>query len=246
MKKLNVVFFGGKVLGHRCLKVLSEYQDKINVDFVITSKKDGEVGSDWNPSILSLTKELGFNITEDLELLKKRKNIDLILNVFCDKILPKEILDIPKLGAINFHYGKLPQYRGRFIVTHMILNGEEDTCVTSHYMEEKVDTGDIIFEKPLKILPDDTARSLYFRCTDTGVGLFKKILDTVLSNEELPRKPQEGVTNYYPFEPPNNCEIDLGWDEEKIKRFIRAVTFEPVSNAWLKINDLKYNIYPWK
>lgn len=82
---------------------------------------------------------------EVVDCLKDRR-VNLILNSFCTRIVPKEVLDIPELGAINFHYGKLPEYGGRFIVTHIILNGETSTCVTAHYMEEGIDTGEIIFE----------------------------------------------------------------------------------------------------
>ena len=143
---------------------------------------------------------------------------------------------------INFHFGKLPQYRGRFIVSHIILNGETETVVTAHSVDTGIDTGDIIFEEPLPVLHNDTAKSLYLRCTDASVINFKKVLDTMLAGRKLPRHPQEGTGNYYPYEEQNGCELDLSWPQEKIERFIRAVTFEPISQPWLKIGKQRYTI----
>ena len=183
------------------------------------------------------------NDKEVIDTLKGRK-IGLVLNSFCTRIVPKEILDIPELGAINFHYGKLPEYGGRFIVTHIILNEETLTCATAHYMEEGVDTGDIIFEEPVPVLENDTARSLYFKCTEAAAVLFRKVLDHLTSGRQLPRRKQEGKRRYFQFEEPNKCIVDLNWEKEEIERFIRAVTFEPISKPSIKIGDSIFDILP--
>lgn len=243
-----MAFLGGRILGYKCLEVLGGYQD-IRVEFVIAHKKDGEAGSDWNPPILTLAKKLGYPTLTPPSLkdpqiinLFQEAKPDLILNPFCNRIIPKEILDIPKLGTINFHYGKLPEYKGRFIVSHIILNDEKETAVTAHFMEEEVDSGDIIFEEPVKVFPNDTAKTLYLRCTKKGVLVFKKVLDTLLKNGDLPRKKQNSGGNYYPFEEPNGCQVDLSWTRDKIERFIRAVTFEPISKPWIKVGNLRFDI----
>jgi methionyl-tRNA formyltransferase len=154
MEKMNIAFLGGRVLGYKCLEILAEYTKTVNVEFIIAHKKDGETNSDWNPSILPLAIDLGFKVLEPPSLktdsvfeLFNDRNINLILNAFCNRIIPKKILDIAKYGAINFHYGKLPKYKGRFIVTHIILNGEKETCATAHFMTEDIDAGDIILTK---------------------------------------------------------------------------------------------------
>jgi methionyl-tRNA formyltransferase len=249
MQKINVAFLGGRVLGHRCLKQIYEYRDKINVRFVIAHKKDGEYGSDWNPPLLPLAKELGYDILKCNKLTEKNvyeifrtSKIDLIINVFCDRIIPRRVLEIPRLGAINFHYGKLPDYKGRFIVTHTILNNESETCAVVHYIDENIDTGDIIFEMPVVVYPDDTAKTLYFRCTDAASKLFVNVLDYLVEGRQFPRRKQQGSGTYYPYEAPNNCKIDLGWDKEKLERFIRAVTFEPISRPWMEVNGLKFDV----
>lgn len=247
--KRNVVFMGGRILGYRCLEVLDRYRDQFNVHFVMGLRQDGTEGSDWNPSVLAQARRFGFEVLDvpslkapEIVALFQERQIDTILNVFCDRIIPKALVDLPGVEIINFHYGHLPQYQGRFVVTHIILNEEVKTCVTTHYIDEGVDTGDIIFEDWLPVLPTDTARSLYVRCVDMGVQSFERTLEYFVRNEKLPRRPQVGSGAYYKFEEPNGLQVELDWDQKKIERFIRATTFEPISAPWLQIGDCRYSI----
>ena len=247
--KKNIVFLGGRILGYRCLDVLAQYREQFNVHFVMGLRQDGVIGSDWNPSILAHAQELGFTVLDapslkapDVMAMFREHEVDVILNVFCDRIIPKELIALPGMEIINFHYGHLPKYQGRFIVTNIILNEETRTCVTTHYIDEGIDTGDIIFEDWLDVLPTDTARSLYMRCANTGVAAFTRTLQQLARNELLPRRPQVGAGSYYKFEEPNGLQIDLAWESAKIERFIRATTFEPISKPWLQIADRRYDV----
>ena len=249
--KRNVLFMGGRILGYRCLEVLARYREHFNVHFVMGLRHDGVEGSDWNPSVLEQARRLGFE-TFDVPSLKppeiialfEERKIDTILNVFCDRIIPKAIVDLPGMEIINIHYGHLPQYQGRFVVTHILLNDEKKTCVTTHYIDEGVDTGDLIFEDWLPVLPTDTARSLYMRCVDIGVGSFERTLGYMIRQEPLPRTPQANGGNYYKFEEPNGLQVDLTWEPKKIERFIRATTFEPISKPWLQVGGRRFDIVP--
>ena len=247
--KRNIAYLGGRVLGVRCLEVLARHREQFNVHFVMGLRQDGTVGSDWNPSVLAEAHKLGFEILSvsslkglEVAALFAERQIDTILNVFCDRIIPKSLLDLPGVEVINFHYGHLPQYQGRFVVTHIILNGEEKTCVTTHYINEGVDTGDVIFEDWLPVLPTDTARSLYMRCMEVGVLAFERILSYFMAQQPLPRRPQHGPGSYYKFEEPNGLQVQLDWDQAKIERFVRATTFEPISRPWVQIGDRRYDI----
>ncbi|GAA4029417.1 hypothetical protein GCM10022409_12030 [Hymenobacter glaciei] len=249
--KRNVVFMGGRILGYRCLEILNRYRDQFNVHFVMCLRQDGTEGSDWNPKLLDHARQLGFEVFEASSLKSsavvarfKELNIDTILNVFCDRIIPRALVDLPGMEIINFHYGHLPQYQGRFVVTHIILNGEEKTCVTTHYIDEGVDTGDVVFEDWLPVLPTDTARTLYMRCVEVGTIAFERTLEYFIQQKPLPRSPQHGQSNYYKFEEPNGLEVDLSWSRDQIERFIRATTFEPISYPWMQIAGRRYTIMP--
>ena len=248
-RKKNIAFLGGRILGYRCLEVLARYHACFNVHFVMGLRQDGTQGSDWNPSILTQAQHLGFEVLDTPSLkdpavmaLFQEKQIDIILNVFCDRIIPKSLVELPGVEIINFHYGHLPQYQGRFIVTNIILNGEVKTCVTTHYIDEGVDTGDIIFEDWLPVLPTDTARSLYMRCANIGVEAFERTLQYFVRHEPLPRRAQVGSGKYFKFEEPNGLRVDLNWTQAKIEQFIRATTFEPISKPWVQIGDHKFDI----
>lgn len=172
---------------------------------------------------------------------KSPQGCDYVFNLFGDKIFKKDVLDSLKVGAINFHYGHLPNYRGRFIVSHAIMNEEEEICATAHFIDEGIDTGNIIYEKWTPIRHTDTARTLYTRCTNIALSLFEKVLKNIIKSEVLPRRKQEGKGHYYPNKPLNNDEISLRWDKKRIERFIRATTFPPFY-PYILINGVKHYV----
>lgn len=179
---------------------------------------------------------------KDYFIIKKSPlGCDYIFNLFGDKIFKKDVLDSLKYGAINFHYGHLPNYRGRFIVSHAIMNEEEEICATAHFIDEGIDTGNIIYEKWTPIRHTDTARTLYTRCTTIALSLFEKVLKNIIKGETLPRRKQEGKGHYYPNKPLNNDEISLRWDKKCIERFIRATTFPPFY-PYILINGVKHYV----
>jgi methionyl-tRNA formyltransferase len=249
--KIRAVVLGGRILGYKGLELLNAHSGKVKVELFIPHTNPGESGSDWNPPISPLARKKGIKVLtpktlRDEEAIGKirRINPDIILNLFCNRFIPEEIIKIPRLGVINFHYGKLPRYRGRFVVTHIILNGEKETCATAHYMDKGLDTGDVIYEERVKIRPDDTARTLYFRCTEAALVLLERVIKNTAVGKKLPRKKQKGAANYYPFEEPNGCRIDLNWTKTKIERFIRALTFEPISTPLIDVGDRRFRVSP--
>lgn len=180
---------------------------------------------------------------------KKGVEVGYLFNLFGEKIFTKEQLDKVRIGAINFHFGHLPKYRGRFIVSHLIANGEKKSCVTCHYMDEGIDTGDIIFEAPVQITPSDTAYTLFIKCSNIGAVLFENVLKMIVENKKLPRKKQVGTGHYYPKNKLNGDEVDLTWNKEKIENFIKATTYPPyyphilVNNeVYLIVKDEYYEV----
>jgi methionyl-tRNA formyltransferase len=99
-------------------------------------------------------------------------------------------------------------------------------------MDEGIDSGPIIMQEKINIDEDDTAKSLYDKFTNLGESLFIRFLELWLSGKEIPSTSQnENEATYFPKELPNNGEIDWSWNGEKIKNFIRAMTFEPFPPA---------------
>ena len=91
-------------------------------------------------------------------------------------VLPKRVLDIPVLGAVNVHASLLPKYRGPAPIHRVIINGETETGVTTMLMDKGLDTGEILLAKKCPVEPDDTAESLHDRLAVLGAEVLKKTL----------------------------------------------------------------------
>jgi len=118
------------------------------------------------------------NSKEFLDKLKKMK-LDLIVSMSFDQIFKKEIIGLPKFGSINCHAGKLPFYRGRNILNWALINDEKEFGITVHYVDEGIDTGDIIKQKCYPIIDSDDYNSLlqisYFECAAILYDAIKEI-----------------------------------------------------------------------
>jgi len=106
------------------------------------------------------------------------------------KIIPEDILNLPKLGSINIHYSLLPKYRGASPVESAILNGDTETGITIQKMEHKMDTGPIIAQEKVKIEPDEKAGDLRKRLIKIGGELLIKILPDFI-DEKIKLTPQD-------------------------------------------------------
>ncbi len=102
---------------------------------------------------------------------------DLIVVVAFGQILPRALLDIPLLGCVNVHASLLPAYRGAAPINWALINGETVTGVTIMALDEGMDTGDILLQKPVSILPDDTAATLHDRLAASGAALLGAALE---------------------------------------------------------------------
>ncbi|MBU1031638.1 methionyl-tRNA formyltransferase [Patescibacteria group bacterium] len=238
----NCVFIGGKQIGFNCLKILL----KVGIVPKLVIGNFDDLGKDsWHQSLVK------FALENDLSTIKKRKvkdtsvynkireiNPEIIFCIGGTQIIPKKVLDIPKIGCLNLHPALLPKYRGRFSTVHAIFNGEKYTGVTAHWMDEGIDSGPVIFQKRIKIDKNDTAKSLYDKFTKEGSILFAKIVDLWLKGQKIISTPQnEKQATFYLKTLPNNGEINWNWDGGKILRFIKAMIFEPFPPATFKIGD---------
>ena len=113
------------------------------------------------------------NNPEFLEEVKKL-NPDLICVVAYGKILPQELLDIPKYGCVNVHGSLLPEYRGAAPIQWAVLNGDKKTGVTTMFMNAGMDTGDMILKEEVEIGEDETTGELWDRLKTIGANLLIK------------------------------------------------------------------------
>ena len=167
---------------------------------------------------------------------------DVICVVAYGKILPKEILEIPKLGCINVHGSLLPQYRGAAPIQWAVLNGDKTTGVTTMYMDVGMDTGDMILKKETQIGDDETTGELWARLSKIGADL---LVETLQKIEEgiAPRIPQGEEFSIAPMLDKEIAKID--WDNKtaiEIKNLVRGLN--PIMGTYSFLNDRKIKF--WK
>lgn len=115
---------------------------------------------------------------------------DLIVVVAFGQILSRDVLDIPPKGCINVHASLLPKYRGAAPIHWAIINGEQETGVTTMYMDTGMDTGDMIMKEKVQITENDTAGTLHDKLAIAGASLLKDTVQLIMENK-APRKPQD-------------------------------------------------------
>lgn len=177
-------------------------------------------------------------IEEELKALKP----DLFCVVAYGKILPKDILEIPTLGSINVHGSLLPQYRGAAPIQWAVINGEKTTGVTTMYMDEGMDTGDMILKEEVEIGENETTGELWERLSHIGANLLVKTLEKI-ENKTAPRIPQTGDFSMAPMLKKEMAKID--WKNqtaEEIKNLVRGLN--PIMGVSTEIEGKRLKI--WK
>ena len=181
---------------------------------------------------------------------------DLIVVAYYDYILPKEIIDIPKYGCINVHLADAERYRGCYPTTRAILNGDKEYGVTIHYIDEGIDTGDILYKTNFKIPEHTTGKELYDMATKEGIEAFKEFWPKFKAGELKGRK--QGDEDYFgqhfaflqnPFprkfdKLPREIELDEFKEASTEIQQILAFDFPPYEGAYIMIGDKKYKVVP--
>lgn len=172
----------------------------------------------------------------------KALNPDVICVVAYGKILPKEILDIPKLGCINVHGSLLPKYRGAAPIQWAVLNGDKTTGVTTMYMDVGMDTGDMILKQEVEIGENETTGELWDRLSKIGGELLVKTLKQI-EEGTAPREKQGEDFSVAPMLSKDMAKID--WENKtarEIKNLVRGLN--PIMGAYTFLNGSKMKF--WK
>lgn len=183
-------------------------------------------------------------LRENKEIVDILKNInpDVICVVAYGKIIPKEILEIPKYGCVNVHPSLLPQYRGSAPIQWAILNGDKETGVTTMYLDEGMDSGDIILQTKTSIDKDETSGELWDRLSKIGAELLVETLEKI-ENKTAPRIKQPKEFTLAPMLEKSQAKID--WESktaQEIKNLVRGLN--PIMGAYALLNEKKIKF--WK
>ncbi len=225
------------------LKVLKE---KTNLVLVVT-KKDAIVG---RKKVLTPSPVKEYALKNNIPVLTPEKlkleyedilnyKPDLIVTCAYGKILPKVILDYPKLGCINIHASILPKYRGSAPIQWALLNGEEETGITLMYMDEGMDTGDIIDVCKCEISSTDDILTLHNKLSKMGALILAKDLDNIISGKVKRRKQNDEEATYAPSIEREMEDLDFNLSVKDVYNKIRAFSPWPLSKTIIYDEEVK-------
>ncbi|MCK5571708.1 MAG: methionyl-tRNA formyltransferase [Bacteroidetes bacterium] len=143
------------------------------------------------------------------------------------RILPKTILSIPRLGAVNLHASLLPKYRGAAPIQRAIMNGEETTGLTTFFLEERVDTGTIILQKAVPILQDDDAGNLHDKLSEAGAALVLETVRRIESGSAPKIRQDESAATPAPKILKEDCVVRWNRPSGSVRDLIRALSPSP-------------------
>ena len=166
---------------------------------------------------------------------------DVIVVVAYGQILPRDVLEIPRVACLNLHASLLPRWRGAAPIQAAIAAGDRETGITVMYMDEGLDTGDILLQRSVEILPNDTGESLHDRLAQLAPGTLLESL-RLLALENAPRIPQENAgATYAPKLKREQGQIDWSQSAEAIERKIRA--YNPWPGTFMKVDRQNLKIF---
>lgn len=247
----RILFLGQKPIGEKCFNIVLDQQcDALKICGAVSNITDNKWWKSARIYEQSKKHNIGFisnearNNEQILDLIIKEE-INTIISVQHEWILPKRIIEAVNGSAFNLHMAKLPEYKGYNACSFAIINGDKDFYTTIHIMAEDVDAGDIVIEESVRITSDETARTLYEKISDLSLICFDRLVTLLKNNEPIPTKPMVGESRFYNR---NDLEkiknITDFSDLEKVGRIVRACTFSGFEPSYFYCGDIKYYISP--
>lgn len=158
------------------------------------------------------------------------------------RMLPEVVWNMPTIGTFNLHGSLLPQYRGAAPINWAVINGDAETGVTTFFIQQEIDTGNIIFAEKEPILQDDNAGTVHDKLMDRGANLVLKTVRAIESGN-YPQMPQQMDVELKaaPKIFKETCQINWNQSAEKVHNFVRGLSPYPAS--WTVLSEKKCKIY---
>ncbi|MCM1529426.1 MAG: methionyl-tRNA formyltransferase [Alistipes sp.] len=253
---MKVIFMGTPDFAVPCLRKLAESKHEVAAVFTQPDKPKGRGYKMIPTPVKAAAAEYDIPVYQPLSLRKGEDaqaameilhNIapELIIVTAYGQILPKEILELPKFGCINIHASLLPRYRGAAPINWVLLNGEEETGVTSMQMGEGLDTGDMLIKKSVKIGENETYSQLYSRLAELGGEVLEETMAALESGCLTPVKQDDELSCYSPMIKKEMSALDFTKSAEELHNVIRGVTgFTMMGGKRLKVflSEVSHNI----
>lgn len=241
---LKVVFLGNHTVGVRVIDVLNRYGCLYGV---VAHPDDSEDGIRYL-SVYEYSKKLNIPVVRTLPKTSIFKdfinqiNPELLFVADYRYLLSEEIFSKTKFGAVNLHPSLLPKYRGRASLNWAMINGEREVGLTAHFIDNGVDTGDIIKQVPLTIKENDYIGDVLNNIYPLYTKITEEVIESFISRSITRQKQGKYTSSIYPARKPSDGVIDCTKDVVNILNFIKALS-KPYPGAFLNYNGKKFIIW---
>jgi len=245
---MRIVFIGTGEIGAPTLRALLNSEHEVAA---VVTQPDKPVGREQRIEPPPIKKEIattGIPVLQpprikDPQAIEEVRRLtpDVIVVAAYGQILPREVLEIPRLACLNLHASLLPRWRGAAPIQAAIAAGDSETGITVMYMAEGLDTGDILLQRSVEIVPNDTGGSLHDRLAQIAPEALLESLQLVAA-ANAPRIPQDNAfATYAPKLKREHGQIDWSESAEAIERKVRA--YNPWPGAFMKVDGQNLKVF---
>jgi methionyl-tRNA formyltransferase len=248
MKDLRIIFMGTPEFAVESLQALIEKQFDVVAVITAPDKPKGRGRKMTFSPVKSFAVGKNIPVLQPPNLKSAEFNAELksyhanLFVVVAFRMLPEVVWSIPEYGTFNLHASLLPEYRGAAPINWAIINGEQETGVTTFFIKHEIDTGNIIMQEKEPIHDDDDAGALYERLMVKGAQLVVKTVEAIRDDSYTLKEQKEfECTKHAPKIFKEDCEIDWTKSSKEIFDFIRGLSPHPA--AWTKLSGKTYKIF---
>lgn len=244
--KSRIVFMGTPDFAAKSLQALLDQKGNVAAVFTQPDKPKGRGYQLQAPPVKELAQKHQIQVfqptslksEETLNILKTIKP-DLIVVVAYGRILPKEVLNLPPLGCINVHGSLLPKYRGAAPIQWAVINGEKETGVTIMYMDEGLDTGDMILKATTPIGEQETSGELFERLSELGANTLLEAIELLENNKAIAQKQEAQEATLAPLLDKTLARLDFQKSAENLHNLVRGLNPWPIAYTIFQGKRLK-------
>lgn len=243
---MKIVFMGTPDFAVDCLEVLVNSEHEVVAVFSQPDKPQGRKQILTAPEVKVCAQKYNIPVYqpntlkngESAQLLRELAP-ELIVVVAYGKLIPQEILDIPKYGCVNVHGSLLPELRGAAPIQWAVINGLEETGVTTMQLDAGLDTGDILLVKKTKIEENETSGELFDRLKVLGAEVLMETIDAMLKDELKPEKQDDSKSTYASMLNKSFSPVDWSKPAKSVHNHIRGLEPWPVATTVINGKPVK-------
>ena len=244
MKSPGIIFYGTPEFAVASLKQLVQNKNKIIAVVTAPDKPAGRGQKMQTSPVKDFALEHSLKILQPSnlkdpafmdELTKLNPDLQIVVAF---RMMPEAVWQLPKLGTFNLHASLLPQYRGAAPIHWAVMNGEKETGITTFFLKQEIDTGNIIMQEKIPIGKNDTTGMMYEKLMTEGAALVVKTVNAIATSKVELKEQDSLITGKLKVAPKltrQNTKINFSKKPEEIRNFIRGLNPEPGAHAELNL-----------